>query len=153
MKNLLSIKSVTLALLFFAAAAFAAEKVAAGPKGGRMLECKPARAEFFVNKERKVEISFYDADLKPVAPAEQSVEVRVGKDAFEFDRQGETFVSKTPLPAGHELLIVVRVTAKPGDKPQNFRVPFHEGICAGCQRAEYACTCDHHGDDHDGHHH
>jgi hypothetical protein len=118
-----------------------------------MLDSKPARAEFFVNKERKVEITFYDAGMKPAPLADQAVEVRVGKDVFQLERRGDSLVSANPLPAGHELLIVVRITAKPGDKPQNFRVPFHDGVCGGCQLAEYACTCDHHGEEAGGHHH
>lgn len=27
-------------------------------------------------------------------------------------------------------------------KPQNFRFKLETHTCAGCQRAEYACTCD-----------
>ena len=149
MKKSLSLWLVTFALLLFASTAFAAEKTVAGPKGGRLLASTPQQAEFFVNKERRIEITFYDANLKPISPSEQSVEVRVGKNAFQLERQGETL----PLPEGHEFLVVVRITPKAGDKPQNFRVPFHDGICSGCKRAEYACICDHHGDEGGGHQH
>lgn len=131
----------------------AAEKTVAGPKGGRLLDSKPARAEFFVNKDRKVEITFYDADLKPVALAEQSVEVRVGKDALRLEPRDGALVSATPLPGEHEFLVVVRITPKSGDKPQNFRIQYHDGMCGGCKLAEYACTCDDHGAEGGGHHH
>ena len=41
--------------------AAAADKVEAGPKGGRILEKTNPKAEFFVEKDRTVSISFYDA--------------------------------------------------------------------------------------------
>ena len=44
----------------------AAEKVTAGAKGGRLLENEPPRAEFFVEKDRTVTLTFYGADMKPV---------------------------------------------------------------------------------------
>jgi len=54
------------AALCAAVALQAAEKIVAGPKGGRLLESEPNKAEFFVTADRKVEITFYNAALKPV---------------------------------------------------------------------------------------
>jgi hypothetical protein len=134
----------------------AADKPAAGPKGGRLLAGGPSPAEFCVNADRRGEITFYDANLKPVAPGEQSVEAiaeaKTGRTVLQFERKDDALVSKSPLPKGHGFLVVVRITPKPGDKTRNFRIPFHEGTCGGCNLAEYACTCDHSADD-DGHHH
>ena len=52
--------------------AAAADKVEAGPKGGRILEKTNPRAEFFVEKDRTISINFYDAAGKIVTPTDQS---------------------------------------------------------------------------------
>lgn len=126
--------------------ATAAEKVQAGPKGGRLLEKTTPRAEFFVEKDRTVSITFYDASMKPVAPAEQTVtavaDAKGGKQKLEFEKKGDSLVSKTALPEGDGYTVVVQLAAKPGAKPQNFRIKYDAHTCGGCKRVEYACTCD-----------
>ena len=44
-----------------------------GPKGGKIVTTEAPHVEFFVQKDRSVAVSFYDKDLKPVAPAGQIV--------------------------------------------------------------------------------
>ncbi len=139
-----------LTLLFIAAVSAltltAAEKPA-GPKGGRLLESAPLKAEFFVTKDRKVEITFYDAALKPVAPDAQVVAVTAepaaGRTALELEKTATGFVSKTALPAGEPYRVVVQVRATADARAQNFRLDLNLALCGECQRAEYACTCDH----------
>ncbi|AHF93371.1 hypothetical protein OPIT5_27275 [Opitutaceae bacterium TAV5] len=125
----------------------AADKVIAGPKGGRLLETSPQKAEFFVNADRKVEITFYDAALKPVAPAAQVVavtaELKSGRIALELEKTAAGFVSKEPLPQGEPYRVVVQVRETPEASPKNFRVRFDLHTCGGCDRPEYACTCGH----------
>ena len=124
----------------------AAEKIVAGPKGGRLLEVEPQKAEFFVNKDRKVEVTFYDAALKPVAPADQVVTVpaepKSGKAALEMEKSPPGFVSKAPLPAGEPYRVVVQVREKADAKPKNFRIDLDLAPCGECKHPEYACTCD-----------
>lgn len=125
----------------------AADKVEAGPKGGRILEKTSPKAEFFVEKDRTVSINFYDAAMKPVAAAEQSVTViadtKDGKQKLEFERKGNSLASKSKLPEGDALPVVVQYKQTGDAKPQNirFKVDMHE--CGGCKRAEYACICGH----------
>jgi hypothetical protein len=38
-----------------------------GPKGGRLLDKTEPKAEFFLEKDHTVTITFYDAALKPVS--------------------------------------------------------------------------------------
>lgn len=146
----MKIKSILLAVaaLGTAVSLFAAEPIIAGPKGGRLLETEPQKAEFFVNADRKVEISFYDAALKSVPPAAQvvavSAEPKAGRTALEMERTATGFVSKTALPAGEPYRVIVQVRETPGAKPRNFRIDFNPGICGECQRAEYACVCEGH---------
>ena len=123
----------------------AAEKIEAGPKGGRLLEKTKPRAEFFVEKDRTISINFYDASLKPVAPAEQTVtaiaDTKGGKQKLDFEKKGDSLGSKSKLPEGDGYTIVVQLAAKPGAKPQNFRIKYDESTCGGCKLVEYACTC------------
>ena len=123
----------------------AAEKVQAGPKGGRILEKTTPKAEFFVEKDRTASINFYDVSLKLVPAAEQNVTViadtKAGKQKVEFEKKGDALVSKTKLPEGDAYNVVVQFKTSAHAKPQNFRFTLDTSTCGGCQRAEYACTC------------
>lgn len=119
----------------------AAEKIQAGPKGGRILEKTEPKAEFFLEKDGTVSITFYDATLKPIPVRQQSVTVIAGKEKIEFEKKGDVLVSKTKLPGGDALPIVVQLRQNADARPQNFRFKLDTSNCGGCQRAEYACTC------------
>ncbi len=118
-----------------------------GPKGGRLLEHTEPNAEFFVEKDRTVTITFYDKELKPVAAAEQNVSVIAEADGkkttLEFEKKGDVLVSKGKLPDGHALNLVVRFKQTPDDQARNFRFVYEDHICSVCKRAEYACICGH----------
>jgi len=125
-----------------------AEKVVAGPKGGRLLDTAPAQAEFFVNAEQKVEILFYGDGLQATALGTQVVTVTAeapdGRAVLEMEKAANGFVSAQPVPAGAPYRVVVQIRAAPGEKPQNFRIDLNLAHCGGCSRAEYACTCEGH---------
>ncbi len=121
------------------------KKDLAGPKGGRLLEKTEPKAEFFLEKDHTATITFYDAQLKPIPAAGQSVTVIAdaggGKATIEFEKKGDVLVSKTKLPEGDNYGLVLQLKQTPGAKSQNFRFKLDTHICGGCQRAEYACTC------------
>ena len=126
----------------------AAEKIVAGPKGGRLLDTTPQKAEFFVTPERKVEITFYDAALKPAAPGSQVVAVTAepasGRTKVELEKTATGFASTTALPESKEpYRIVVQINEKPDASPKNFRVDLNLEMCGECQKKEYACICGH----------
>jgi hypothetical protein len=117
----------------------------AGPKGGRLLEKTEPKAEFFLEKDHTVTITFYDAALKPVPAGSHVVTViadsKSGKTAVEFEKKGDVLVSKTKLPEGDGYNLVVQLKQTADAKPQNFRFKLDQHICSGCKRVEYACTC------------
>ena len=117
-----------------------------GPKGGRLLEKTEPKAEFYLEKDRTATITFYDAALKPVPVAAQSVTViadaKDGKKTIEFEKKGDVLASKAKLPEGDGYNLVVQLRQSANAKPQNFRFKLETHTCATCQRAEYACTCD-----------
>ena len=125
--------------------ATAADKVEAGPKGGRVLEKTNPKTEFFVEKDRSVSINFYDATGKVVTPTDQSVTVladgKDGKQKIEFEKKGDALVSKTKLPEGDANNVVVQLKQTADAKPQNFRFKADLSECGSCKRAEYACAC------------
>lgn len=142
-------KSMFLIVAMLAGTAFLhAEKPVAGPKGGRMLESQPLRAEFLVDADRRVGITFYDDALRPVAPGDQSVSVTAepgaGRVPLAVEKTPTGFVSVDPLPEGEPYRIVVQVRATPDARPQNFRIDLNLDECGECKRAEYACTCEGH---------
>ncbi len=146
----------TLALTFLAIAATAlslSAKPLAGPKGGRVLTSDAPHAEFFVEKDRIVVVSFYDQALKPLAVSGQVVnataEAKSGKVKLDFVAKNGALISTTPLPPGDDYTVVVQIRDTATAKPKNYRVLFHDEICGECKRAEYACTCEHAGQEHD----
>ena len=144
MKSLLLVA----ALLAHTLAATAAEKVVGGPKGGRLLEVGSQKTEFFVTKDRKVEVTFYDAGLKPAALGAQvvaiTVEPKSGRKTLEMEKTANGFISKTKLPESSEpYRVVVQLREKADAPPKNYRVDLNLETCGECKRAEYACTCDH----------
>jgi hypothetical protein len=148
-ENMKTFKSMFIGLLIASSVATAhAEKIVGGPKGGRLLEGDGMRAEFFVEKDHTVNITFYDETLKKVPATSQSAtaiaEAPSGKQKLEFERKGDELVSKSSLPEGHGYNVVVQLKANETAKPKNFRIPFEMSLCGGCNRAEYACTCDEH---------
>jgi hypothetical protein len=137
--NALALTLITLALN-------AAEKVEAGPRGGRLLQTDAPRPEFYVEKDRKVSIAFYDANQKQVPAGAQTVtaiaEAKGGKAKLEFEKKGDLLVSRTALPEGNGYTVVVQFRPSAEATPKNFRIPLNTENCGGCNRAEYACTCD-----------
>lgn len=151
-----------LTILTIATAAFSADdhdhKAIPGPKGGKVLETEPLHAEFFVQPDNKVSITFYDESMKPVAPGEQVIKVIAeassGKATLDFEKAGEAFVSTAALPEGEGYRIVVQIRQTADSKPQNFRIDYHTEICGECKMADYACICEGHtGVGHEGHAH
>ena len=145
MKTLKNVFVATL-LAFTVTTLHADAKVQAGPKGGRLLETDAPRPEFFVEKDRRISLTFYDANLKPVAVTAQTAtataETKEGRVKLDFEKKGDSLVSKTALPEGEGYTVVVQLKATPDAKPKNFRIPLLLHECGGCKRAEYACTCD-----------
>ncbi|GAA5117490.1 hypothetical protein JIN84_17285 [Luteolibacter yonseiensis] len=143
-----TLKTILSAALFLACAgsALADAAVKAGPRKGRVLELEKQNAEFFVEKDRTVSIAFYDADLKPQSLSAQTVtataEAPSGKVKVEFEKKGELFVSRTPLPEGEHYTVVVQVKTAADAKSKNFRIPLDLSVCKKCSNAEYACICD-----------
>jgi hypothetical protein len=141
-------------LLLLVAAALAgpvllhADKITGGPKGGRLLDTKPQRAEFFVNKDRKVEVTFLTATLEPSPPGPQTVAITAetpgGRVVLTMTDIDAGYVSAEPLPPGEPYRVVVQVRNAPDSKPQNFRIDLNLATCGECQRAEYACICEGH---------
>jgi hypothetical protein len=121
------------------------KKPLGGPKGGRLLEKTEPRAEFLVEKDRSVTITFYDPALKPVPAAGQGVtviaETRDGKTKLEFVKKGDALVSQGKLPEGDGYNLVVQFRQTADARPQNHRFKLDLSTCGGCQRAEYACVC------------
>ncbi len=126
--------------------AFADIKVKAGPRKGLLMELGDKKAEFFVEKDRRISIAMYDATLK-AQPASNEVitataEAPSGKAKIEFEKKGDLLVSKAPLPAGEGYQVVVQVKAAAEAKTKNFRIKLLLYTCKSCGNPEYACTCD-----------
>ncbi|MCC7375691.1 MAG: hypothetical protein IT581_13620 [Verrucomicrobiales bacterium] len=119
----------------------------ATPKGGRLLDKTEPHAEFVVEKDRSVTINFYSEELKPVPATTQSVTViadaKSGKVSLQFEKKGDSLVSKAKLPEGEGYNVVVQFKQTADAKPVNLRFKLDMATCGECKRAEYACICDH----------
>lgn len=119
----------------------------ATPGGGRLLDKTQPNAEFVVEKDRSVAINFYNDEMKPVAATTQTVTViadaKSGKATLQFEKKGDSLVSKTKLPEGEGYNLVVQFKQTTEAKPQNIRFKLDLHPCGECKRPEYACICDH----------
>ena len=126
----------------------------AGPTGGRLITTVEPHVEFFVTKDKKVEIRFVDDANKVVAPAEQVVTVTLGDRAnptkLTFTKDGEKLISDKPVPEGNDYPTVVQIKTTAKAKAVNEKFNLNLSNCPTCKFQEYACTCDH---DHEGHDH
>jgi hypothetical protein len=144
-------KSTVFSLLVFlvctASLVNAHEKKTAGPNGGRLLTVVEPHAEFFVTAERKVQITFVDDNLQPIAPTAQTVIVTAGNRSapttLNFARRGNVLLSEGTLPAGNDFPTVVQIKTTPEAKTTVARFNLNTIVCSECQNAEYACICDH----------
>ena len=117
------------------------------PKGGKLLSKTDPHAEFVIEKDRTVTINFYNDEMKPVATTTQNVtaiaDAKEGKAKLEFEKKGDSLVSKTKLPEGDGYNIVVQFRQTAEAKPQNIRFKLDMNTCGECKHAEYACICGH----------
>ena len=118
----------------------------AGPNGGRLLTSIEPHAEFLVTADRKVQVSFLDADNKPTALAGQTVSVVAGDRSnpttLTFKGSDTAFLSDNPLPEGDDYPIVVMLKTADGESVnEKFTMDFSD--CPTCEYMEYACTCAH----------
>lgn len=127
-----------------------------GPTGGRVLTKFEPHAEFFINKDQKVEIRFLDEDLKVIAPAEQVISVTLGERSkptkLSFTKTDNVFTSDSQIPEGKVLPTVIQIREKAGAKATTERFNLNLNECPECKHLEYVCTCEHDHDDHDHKH-
>lgn len=162
MPAFLSILALALGLTLAATAEDKHEHAAkAGPTGGKLLTEVEPHVEFFVNKDKKVEIRFVDEENKVVAPGEQVITATLGDRSkptkLTFTKEGDKLISDKVVPAGNDYPTVVQIKADAKAKAVNAKFNLNMSKCPTCENAEYACTCEH-GDDHehkegDGHDH
>ena len=121
------------------------EGATAGPNGGRILKHVQPTAEFFVTAERKVQITFMDAEGQPVAPDDALITVTTGQRSapttLTFSRDGSAFVSDQPLPTGNFLPTVVQIKVSPDAQTVTDRFNVNLSTCPECGHGEYACAC------------
>lgn len=127
------------------------EKLKAGPTGGRLITKVEPHAEFFVAKDKKIEIRFVDDDGKLVKPGTQVVTVTLGDRAaptkLVFTKDGDKLISDKMIPEGNDLPTVVQIREKEGAKPVSEKFNLNLDQCPTCKNKEYACTCEHGADE------
>jgi len=123
------------------------EKKIPGPNGGRIMTAIEPHAEFLVTEDRKVQITFLNDALKPVASAEQIVNVTTGERSapvkMTFTQSGESLISEQFVPEGNNFPVVVQIKNTPDAKTAVERFTLNLTKCPGCDLPEYACTCGH----------
>lgn len=128
-----------------------AHAVKAGPTGGRLITSVEPHVEFFVNKEKKVEIRFVDDANKVLAPAAQVITVTLGERAkptkLAFTKDGDHLISDKAVPAGNDYPAVVQIKTDAKAKAVNEKFNLNMDKCPTCSNLEYACTCEHGADE------
>ena len=148
-------KSIALKLLTALALtvpAFAAddhkhEKKVAGPNGGMVITAVEPHLEFYVNKDRKVEITALGEDLKAAKLSGQVIAVTAGDRSkptkLELKEEGGKLVSTNALPDGNDFPVSVSIKANASAKAVYEKFNLNLEKCPTCKYAEYACICAH----------
>jgi len=129
----------------------------AGPNQGRILTSTEPHAEFFVTKDRKIKITFIDENGKAVTPADETISAIGGERSaptrMTFAKDGDSFISDKPLPEGKMVPLIMQIRTTP--EGENVTEKFNVNLagCPTCEHPEYACTCEHAADGHEGHDH
>ena len=141
--------TLTLAALGLALTVGAAEKekhdhdhdhAKAGPTGGKLITEVEPHAEFFVNKDNKVEIRFVDDDMKVIAPGEQVVTVTLGDRSaptkLSFTKEGDKLISDKVVPEGNNLPTVVQIKTTADAKSVTEKFNLNLADCPECHQEQ-----------------
>ena len=122
-------------------------EIKAGRTGGKLITEVEPHVEFFVNKDKMVEIRFIDDDMKVVAPGEQVISVTLGDRSaptkLSFTKEGNMLISDKAIPEGENLPTVVQIKTTPDAKSVTEKFNLNLEQCPTCKNKEYACTCAH----------
>lgn len=128
---------------------------APGPNKGKVFTNVEPHAEFFVTKDRKIQITFLDHDNKVVPVTGQSVKIICGSRSaptqMTFEKKDNALVSTKPLPDGMLIPTVMQIKTTPDGKSVMTRFNLNLNPCPTCESLEYCCTCPHGGDEKDPH--
>ncbi|MCB1065378.1 MAG: hypothetical protein KDN20_20985, partial [Verrucomicrobiae bacterium] len=95
-------------------------KAIAGPNGGKVIQEVEPHLEFFVTKDRKVQITALGEDGKAVPIGEQTVSVTGGDRSnptrMSFEKKGDVLVSDISFPEGNDFPVVVQIKPSPDAK-------------------------------------
>lgn len=122
-------------------------KAKAGPNGGRLISTIEPHFEFFLTKERFVQITFLDEKNQAIPFKQQTVSL-IGGDRqnpvrLRFKKKGGILISTEALPEINNLPIILSV--KPDKASKTVREKFYLNLsqCPTCDYKEYACVCLH----------
>ncbi len=124
------------------------------PNGGRILHEIVPHVEFFITKDRKVQITFVDDEgkaMKDEATLRAIGGKRKAPTKFTFTKTKHGFLSDEKLPEGMKVPILLMFKDSEGKKMPTIKFNVDLNNCPTCEFLEYACTCDH--GDHEGHDH
>ena len=123
------------------------EHAVKGPNEGRMIMEVEPHAEFFVTKDRKVQITFVDDDGKIVPIKDQKVTIICGDRSkpttMKMEKKDGKLVSSNVLPEGNDYPTVVSIKVTPDAKTVREKFNLNMSDCPTCDFVEYNCTCDH----------
>lgn len=118
-----------------------------GPNGGRLIASVTPNFEFLVMDDRKVKLTFVDAEAKPIGVTGAVVSLTGGDRQspveLSFGIEENALVSNEALPDGELIPVILTIRATPESEPvlERFNVDF--ATCSECQLLEYACICSH----------
>lgn len=128
-----------------------------GPNNGKMMMEVEPHAEFFVTKDRKVQITFVNDDGKMVPIGTQKVTIICGDRSkptiMKMEKMDGKLVSSNVLPEGNDYPTVVSIKVTPDAKTVREKFNLNMSDCPTCDFQEYACICEHGEDGHEGHDH
>ena len=124
-------------------------KKVAGPNGGRIIAEVSPHAEFFVTKERKIQISFLDKKNQVIPVNNQKITLVCGDRTsptrlkFKKSTDGKSFISTEKLPKGNNIPTIITFKMAPDAKKIRAKLTLNLDQYPTCKHKEYARTCAH----------
>ncbi|MBK1829541.1 hypothetical protein JIN77_02290 [Verrucomicrobiaceae bacterium R5-34] len=125
------------------------EEKPAGPNGGRIITGPDFHAEFLITEDKKVQITFLNAENQAIAPKNQTVSVicgdRSNPTTLNPTKKGDSnvLVSSATIPEGNNFPTIVTVQTTSDAQPVRAKFMLNMSDCSSCGHQEYACTCAH----------
>lgn len=145
--RLLTLPLLLISLTLTTTALLSHERLTIGPNGGRFLAIDSVatpRAEVILTPEHRFQITFFDADRKPLPLADRKLTVTAGDRSnakkLATEPKADALLTE-PAPEGSDYYLILQLREPGAAKSIPIRMHYNAAVCGECHQPEWLCTC------------